>query len=288
VVRSLLRDEGFPPARIIVVVNGSGGLDDEDLERSVQMHRLSTNTGPAGGFREGLLAAFQEADTNWAYLCEDDVGLFELPTPRVERVLKTVEASAEPAVAGAVVAYGRYFVGRGHSINVEPPRDSAALVPVDVAAWGATLVSREVVTRGVLPAADWFFGFEDFDFFCRVRDAGMAVLLDTQAAGAAKGVRSAEGREAAIELERPTDSDEPWRAYYVARNFVHLARAHGTPSWLAWHVAYSARRLQLSKSSFERRAIAHGLLDGLRGRLGPNARYLRELGENPSSAASFH
>jgi hypothetical protein len=68
----------------------------------------------------------------------------------------------------------------------------------------------------------------------------------------------------------------------VARNYFHLARAHGSARWLAWHVAYSARRLQLAPNNAERKATLHGLVDGLRGRWGPHPRYTRQTGElNP-------
>ena len=229
-----------------MVVNGSGGLDDPALEASVRMVRLERNTGPAGGFRAGLVAAFEDPDVRWAYLCEDDVGLFDLPTPRVARLVDLLEGEAKLATTGAVVAYGRRFVGRGHSVNVVPAPDDPALVPVDVACWGATLVSRRVVERGVLPDEAWFFGYEDFDFFCRVRAAGLGVLVDTESARAAAEVQTLSGRDQALSGDRPVDADEPWRAYYVARNFFHLARAHGRPNWLAWHLAYSARRMQRS------------------------------------------
>ena len=54
-VRSLVEDEGIDPQRITVVVNPPGGLDDPALEQSVRMVRLSTNEGPAGGFRAALV-----------------------------------------------------------------------------------------------------------------------------------------------------------------------------------------------------------------------------------------
>ena len=60
---------------------------------------------------------------------------------------------------------------------------------------------------------------------------------------------------------------------------VHLSRAHGSPSWTAWHFAYSARRIQLASSTEERLATIHGLLDGMRGRLGAHPRYQRKTGE---------
>jgi hypothetical protein len=279
VVRSLLEDEGFPPHRVVVVVNGTGGLDDAALEESVQMVWLEENFGPAAGFGAGILQAFADPGTRWAYLCEDDIGLFGLPTPRVAELVRRLESEASLADTGAVVAYGRRFVGRGHSENVVPGTGDPALLPVDVAAWGATLLSRKVFERGVLPDPDWYFGYEDFDFFCRVRASGLSVLVDSAAARVAARVQTTGGRDDAMAGARPNDSDEPWRAYYVARNFLHLARAHGSPSWTAWHFAYSARRIQMASNTEERLATLHGLFDGMRGRLGANPRYQRQTGE---------
>src|SRR5271166_1299145 len=87
-VRSLMNVEGLSGDQIVVVVNGVGGLDDPVLERRVRMVRLPRNTGPAGGFRTGMEAAFARPSTQWAYLCEDDIGLFPLPAPRVAGVLE--------------------------------------------------------------------------------------------------------------------------------------------------------------------------------------------------------
>jgi GT2 family glycosyltransferase len=279
VVRSLISTEGFAADHVIVVVNGEGGLDSPELEDSVRMVRLPANTGPAGGFRAGMAEAFADPRCQWAYLCEDDIGLFDLPQPRVAALVERVEAISpvHPSV-GAVVAYGRTFVGRGaHTVNVVPAE--ADLLPVDVACWGATLVSRRVVDSGVLPDAELFFGVEDFDFFCRTREAGWEVLLDGDAARAVAGQQTNEGRDRAIRNDRPNDAAEAWRAYYHARNSIELARRHGRPSWYAWHAAYSARHLQAARSSTERRAILHGLWDGARGRLGQHPRYGRAAGE---------
>jgi GT2 family glycosyltransferase len=280
-VRSLIAVEGLDPERVVVVVNGEGGLDVPDLEATVRMVRLPHNLGPAGGFRAGLLEAFADPTTAWAYLCEDDVGLFNLPAPRLGTVLAHVGAlGADAARVGAVVAYGRRFTGRsGHSVNTVPTEGSPALVPVDVAAWGATLVSRSVIEAGVLPDPAWFFGYEDFDFFCRVRAAGFAVLVDAEAARRVASEQTSAGRDAALGQHRPTDAEEPWRAYYTARNYFALARRHGTPRWVASHLVYSLRRLQLAHSRAERLATLYGLWDGARGRLGRSERYRRQVGE---------
>ncbi|MGH9017670.1 MAG: hypothetical protein ACRDY1_07980 [Acidimicrobiales bacterium] len=295
VVRSLMEVEGFDPARIVVVVNGDGGLDDPSLEERVQMHRLPENRGPAAGFAEGLRIAFSDPTIEWAYLCEDDVGLFSLPGHRVADVLARTKAAAttegSPARArqsdskgiGAVVAYGRRFTRHGgHTENtVTPPWTSFGLGPVDVACWGATLVRRQVVASGIVPDPEWFFGYEDFDFFCRVRAGGFLVLVDTVAAAAVADEQTSQGRALALGDDRPVDGAEAWRAYYVARNFFTFARRHGRPSWIAWHLAYSVRRLQLARGRGERAAYLRGLVDGFRGRLGRNPHFLSTQGELP-------
>jgi hypothetical protein len=282
VTRSLLETEGLPPDRVIVVVNGIGGLDDPALERRVRMVRLSRNTGPAGGFRAGLTAAFEDPATKWAYLCEDDVGLFALPAPRVADLLRQIdELGPDYPPVGAVVAYGRRFVGRGaHNVNVVPAAGSPiGQNAVDVACWGATLISRSVVDAGVLPDPSWFFGLEDLDFFCQVRRAGFAVLLDQAAARKVAFHQTTDGRDQVLRDHRPTDRDEPWRSYYHSRNSFALARRHGRPSWHAWHFAFTLRHLQKAHGRAQRAAILHGVWDGALGRMGENPRYGRKLGE---------
>jgi len=289
-VRSLLEDEGFAPERVVVVVNDQGGLDDPALEQAVRMVRLPTNTGPAGGFRRGLEEAFADPATRWAYLCEDDMVLLHLPTPRVADLLVRVDSLGDDAAAvGAVVPFGRVFVPRsGHTVNVVPRRGRPGeLAPVDVTTWGASLVARAVVDAGVLPDPELFFGFEDFDFYSRIRRAGMEVLVDVPCARRVAHRQTSAARDASLRDHRPTDADEPWRAYYLARNYFELARRHGRASWYGWHLVYSLRRLQLATGRAERAAIVRGLVDGVRGRLGIEPRYLRRVGErDPSDAAA--
>ncbi len=266
-----------------MVVNGSGGLDDAALESSIQLVRLPRNLGPAGGFGAGMEAAFADPSVQWAYLCEDDVGLFSLPSPRLADVVGRAECrNRQPGRrVGAVVAYGRRFVGRGsHTVNLAPPAGTPYdLVQVDVASWGATLLARRVFDAGIVPDPEWFFGLEDFDFFCRVRQGGFDVLVDAASARAVADQQTSAGRAEALGRHRPTDERETWRSYYHARNSILLARRHGRPSWHLWHAAYTARHLQLATGSAERKAILHGLWDGIRGRVGENPGYGRTVGE---------
>ena len=285
VVRSLIEREGLSPDRVVVVVNGSGGLDDPALESSIRLIRLPHNLGPGGGFGAGMEVAFADPSVHWAYLCEDDIGLFTLPSPRLADVMGRAECRSQlpGRPVGAVVAYGRRFVERGaHTENLVPAvgdPSECELVPVDVASWGATLLARRVFDAGILPDPVWFFGLEDFDFFCRVRQGGFDVLVDAVSARAVADQQTSAGRAGAIAPHRPTDARETWRSYYHARNSILLARRHGHPSWHMWHVAYSARHLQRATGKSERKAILRGLWDGMRGRFGENPDYGRTVGE---------
>lgn len=282
VVESLLEGEGFAEPDVILVVNGEGGLADRGLEARLTVVRLDENLGPAGGFRAGLEAAFERPATRWAYLCEDDVGLFALPSPRVGRLVDEAAAweRSSGGRLGGVVAYGRDVDRRTGRTIPHDPISSAGLEPVEVAAWGASLVSRRVVDADVLPDPAWFFAYEDHDFWLRVRAAGLEVTLDATTARAVNDLVSGAGREAAIADHRPTGATDPWRAFYQARNFVELSRRHGDWRWTLDHVMRTARRIQVARGGTPfARAALNGLASGLLGRLGRDDRYLPGRGE---------
>jgi glycosyltransferase involved in cell wall biosynthesis/GT2 family glycosyltransferase len=285
VIRNLVEVERLPPERIVLVVNGEGGLDDAGLQASVRVVALAENVGPAGGFREGMAVACTLPEVEWLYLCEDDVLLFDLPSPRIENLLKALERlNAEGAgEIGAVVAYGRDLHNRTGHTTIHEVDGAVGFDEVDVASWGASLVSRSVLGAGVLPDDGYFFGYEDFDFWFQVKKAGFRILLDRASAFRVASQMSLRGRDRALEGKRPTDGDEPWRAFYVSRNYFRLARRHGSPTWIVAHFAYSVRRFQLASSKAERSAIVHGLLAGLRGATGKDARYVRGVGETSGS-----
>ena len=296
VVRSLLEEERLAPGQVFVIVNGEGGLDDPEIADSIHVIRLPRNLGPAGGFRTGMKAAAAVGSYEWYYLCEDDIGLFDLPVPRLRGLLAQLasfESQPRSLPVGAVVAYGRDLHPRSGHTTVHTVSDREGFDKVDAASWGASLIHAKVVAAGVVPRDDYFFGYEDFDFFYRLRRAGFLLLLDRRAAANVASQMSLAGRDSAFMGKRPLDVDEPWRAFYVSRNYFLLAREHGSPSWIAAHLCYSIRRLQLAVSRDERHAILRGVLAGVLGRRGEDRRFVRQQGEinnpsrgNPSGLAS--
>lgn len=281
VVRGLLDLEKLDPNQVFVVVNGEGGLEDSRIATAVRMIHLAENLGPAAGFRAGMQAAAAAGSYEWYYLCEDDVGLFDLPAPRLRLLLDELQAWPCPHPVGGVVAYGRDLHPRTGHTTVHLVTSTEGFDEVDAASWGASLIHRKVLGAGVLPRDDYFFGYEDFDFFYRLQRAGFLLLLDRRAAASVAGQMSLAGRDESFRGKRPLDAQEPWRAFYVARNFFLLARSHGSVKWIVAHLLYSVRRLQLAGSGFERRAILQGLLAGVLGRRGKDPRFVREQGELP-------
>lgn len=282
VVRGLLTHESLAPEQIFVVVNGEGGLEDSEIADAVQMVHLPENLGPAAGFREGMQAAAAAGSYDWYYLCEDDIGLFNLPSPRLGGLLTELailEGRPASRRIGGVVAYGRDLHLRTGHTSVHTVSDSTGFDEVDAACWGATLIHRRVLDAGIYPVDDYFFGYEDFDFFYRIRQAGFLLLLERRAAASVAGQMSLSGRDEAFHGKRPLDWQEPWRAFYVARNLFLLARRHGSVGWILAHLLYSIRAFQLSQSRSERSAIVRGLIAGVRGQRGKDPRFLRHEGE---------
>ena len=279
-VRWLVQDEGLAPADVVLVVNGDGGLDDAGLQAEIEVLRLPENLGPAGGFARGLRHVLATRDAPWVYLCEDDVALYELPTPRTGRLIAEAERLERSSGAriGAVVAYGRDVDQRNGRTLPHEVVGPDPLEEIGMGQWGATLLSRRVLDAGVFPDESMFWGWEDLDFFLSARRAGFRVVVDTAGALAVHGAVTRPARTTWKGV-RPSRKQEPWTRYYAARNFFPLARRHGDWRWMARHTAASAHRFQLAATGHERAAIVRGFLDGVRGRAGKRPSFVRSVGE---------
>lgn len=277
-VRWLVDEQRIPAESILLVINGEGGLDDQELAQQIPTVVLSCNLGPAGGYLHGLRLAAADPRVRWIYVVEDDACLLPLPHDHVEQLTRAAELTGGDA---AIVSYGRRLDERtGRTVPYEPTPDSGILAGCDVAAWGASLIPAEPVRTGLLPDAGMFFGYEDFDYFLRLRASGVSVQVHTPTALRLRAHVTDTGRTAAFAGERPTDSEESWRLYYQARNFITLARRHGTQRWLLDHVFRSARRWQLAGAdSYAASAIVRGLVAGATGTRSWESRYARTTGE---------
>ena len=294
-VRSLVEREGLPPERVIVVVNGSGGSRRRIAGGPVRMVRLPHNLGPAGGFGAGMAAAFADPSVHWAYLCEDDVGLFSLPSPRLADIVgqgrEQRSAARDPWGRLSPTGAGSWVEDPTRSIWSLPQGAPRSWFPSMWPAGGRRWWRRRVFDAGIVPDAEWFFGLRGLRLL--LSGARRAVSRCSSTPSRRRAVadqQTSAGRDEALGLQRPTDESESWRSYYHSRNSILLARRHGRPSWHVWHLAYAARHLQKATGRDQRRAILRGLWDGALGRFGENPEYGRTQGElaepNDDRAAS--
>ena len=277
-VRHLVEVEGFPPERVVVVVNGQGGLSDEALARAVDVLRLPSNQGPAGGFKVGMEHVLSSLQCRWVYVCEDDLPIEHMNAPRVAGLVEDMDrlSSSGPPI-GAATAWGRRQDPRTGASVAHEVAPGMRYEDIDVAGWGATLLSTAVAKAGILPDERLFFGYEDWDFLIRLRRAGFRLVIDNQALKS-----DVYGRRRAFirsqELHAVT-----WRGYYDVRNYMLVARRYGDWRWVKEHLRTVARLLRRARTWRRRVAIVAGLIDGARGKAGLNARYVRPAVEDQVS-----
>ena len=273
---SRLLDDGVD--RIVLVINGDGGIDESRFSAEqlghIEVVHLPENLGPAAGYDAGMSHLTEHPRSDWWLVVEDDLADIDPPARDLGSLIDRVRRheSVMGTTVGAVAAYARRLSPVSGVAHVDPPvQVSNGLLPADVAAWGATLVRAEVVHAGVRPDPAFFFGYEDFDWFLRVREAGFEVLLDHDY------LRRLEGRQARTSEtgERRHDDLDAWRLYYSTREFFRFSRRHGRVSWLLVHLLRSARRAQLSSDPLAWRAVGAGAADGWRRRTGRNDAWLR-------------
>lgn len=278
-VQMLRTDEMLSPEEIFVGVNGDP-RPYAALESECTLIPLGANYGPAGGFARLFRIGLERTSSDFFYVCEDDICLLSLPTNRLPLLTATFDSFRETGLPiGGIAAYARTLDWKTGATTPHEPASDARFAFADAAAWGATLVDRRLLEGGVLPDERFFFALEDFDFWLSANSSGFKLVVDQTAERAVSEQVTQAGREVVFVDERPEDSSDAWRRFYEARNFWLMAVKHGYRRWLPYHLAKSVRRFQLSGDRKARRAIVLGLFDGLRGRSGIDARYLRKTGE---------
>ena len=229
---------------------------------------MGQNLGPAGGWASAVEFLQARPDRgNWVGIFDDDD-----PIEHPEVMLRLLDAAdrCEPDVA-AVGLRGAVL----HRPWATLHRRSSVDGPVEVdylAGGGAPLYRWETVDGLGFFDGGLFFGFEDLELGLRLRAAGrrlVVVHVEHHDVPDTAPIRSA------------------WREYYKIRALVTIARRHlGWPELLATItrsllvgapvIAVRNRQAALAIARFR------GVVDGLRGRLGPQS---YAPGANPPKSA---
>lgn len=228
----------IPPQKILVVDN-SDSLQTESVVRTlnhanVDYYRVGYNSGPAGAAYFGLKRLTEEG-YEWIYWGDDD----DPPTTPYdfERIFEVIERASGVYKKIGVVGKGagkfNPLTARTSSfMNKELTADimEADFVPGN----NVSLINSAIVTSGVLPSKELFFGFEELDFCLKVKRAGYKILFDAEAF---LKKRIAEGKVDPHYRWRGQSNGEAgklWRQYYSSRNMLKVLAKNGL--WLALFV----------------------------------------------------
>ncbi len=276
--RDLLREsldavaaQTLAPAATVVVDNASTDGTDALLAAEysdLEVLRLETNTGGAGGFAAGVERALTfEPDLVW--LLDDDT----VPTTTAAEALADAwnghrrMTGQPPAVVASRVVWTD---GRDHPMNTPRPKPGASptetavarelgCIPIRSASFVSIVCDAEVIGERGLPVADYFLWNDDFEYSTRlIRDRAGLYCPESVVVHKTKTFGS-------------TDADPGERFFYEVRNKVWLfSRSTGlSPAEKLLYGGSTARRWARTFARSEdrrtlRKALARGLREGVR------------------------
>ena len=240
-LRGLLA-QTHPVERIIVLDNASDDgtrehLEAEGLLDRVQYERRETNTGGAGGFREGVRLA-QEAGLDWIWLMDDDA------EPKPDALAKLLAAPVPEGVAGlgSAVVHPDGSIDLQHRCTI-----GRFIVPLPASAYEAgryervacasfvgLLMRTEASKRAGLPVAEFFIGYDDAEYSLRLGEVRLvpeSEIVHKVPIGGTTGTTRSRLLNRSFGLTyAPTPWPSYWRDLYRIRNFMWLKHRHGTVS----------------------------------------------------------
>ncbi|HEX6246435.1 MAG TPA: glycosyltransferase [Nocardioidaceae bacterium] len=290
-----LAGQTLPPVATVVVDNASTDGTAELLASSypeVEVVRLSTNTGGAGGFAAGIERALNdEPDLVW--LLDDDT----VPTPTAAEELATAwgdyhrATGQHPAVLASRVVWTD---GRDHPMNTPRRRPGAGAsaraaaervgcMPIRSASFVSIMCDTEVIGERGLPVADYFLWNDDFEYTTRLVRGRVGLYCP---------------RSVVVHKTKvfgSTDADPGERFFYEVRNKLWMfGRSTGLSPWEK--AVYGGSTLRRWVRTFARsqdrrtlrRAAAKGVAAGLLHAPRTNGEVLGDAGWAPVKAAHHH
>jgi rhamnopyranosyl-N-acetylglucosaminyl-diphospho-decaprenol beta-1,3/1,4-galactofuranosyltransferase len=254
-----------PPERVVVVDNASDDGTDAMVRQEfpdVELIRLDSNEGSAGGYHEGMKRAHAEG-AEWMWLMDDDT----IPEPAALAELLAALPGLAPELPSMLVSKTLWTDGRMHPMNTPwPYRKSPermiegaerGLMPLRSATWVSLLVHRGAVDRHGLPLKHFFIWSDDIDYTGRVMFEEPGYLVPSSVV-----VHKTATRDTALKAS-------PDRFYFHVRNTLFIIRGPGR-AWrerliFVWLLVYSVLDyLRQQPGADSRAAVMRGLRDGFK------------------------
>ncbi len=219
----------YSPEKLWIIDNS----DNEDTERKINTltyenviyHKVGYNAGPAGAAKIGLCLAAEEG-VDWIYWGDDD----DPPVfPNVfERLFNIIRLESASYKIGQIGIVGQYFdEKRGLLVRISDKQlKNSKTLPVDnIAGNQCKLINARVVTMGIYPDEELFFGFEELSFDVKLKIAGFQSVIDGSFQYTLREKYGKLGFKKGVVRKRNVNS--LWRNYYSTRNLLYILKDNG-------------------------------------------------------------
>ena len=269
---------------IIVIDNASSDGTDELMKTKfagITYVNLSENIGGAGGFHEGMKLAYEKG-YDWIWVMDDDA------IPMADALQKLLDCPVRLknqvyALASAVLnrdgtiytAHRRIFDAKAMREKIiEAGKYEQDYFEMDTASFVGFLISHKAIEQIGLPLKEMFIYFDDTEYSLRIRKKGIMFTVPTS--------KIVHGEQTKSLKDSPWGQPPSgWKKYYAIRNKIYTYRKHGKPSLACYVDLLMVTSNDIRKTLCSNRNRSYNIrlslcatFDGLRGKLGKNARFL--------------
>ena len=209
------------PDYILIVDNSEGAETKSTIQQMaddrIGYHEVGYNSGPAGGAYWGLKLLFEEGFDWVLWVDDDDPPKFN---NLFEDLFQIINAN-DNQFLGMVGAIGERFNRKRAKIVRLKDDQLKGYLDVDTISGNMfPLISKRVLERGILPTAEFFFGFEDLGFCLATKRAGFHILTSGDIHF---NHRKETGRlNLKKKIYNKRSHQALWREYYSIRSLVFI------------------------------------------------------------------
>ncbi len=192
--------------------------------KTINYYRLDYNSGGAGGFHEGLKAAYEDNSADYFWMMDDD-GYPELEC--LEKQLKLIEDNHYVMPLSIDIEdhskLSWYVRDRKGVLTMDPMvlKNSWGEIMDFVVPFNGTLLSKELVGKVGYPNKDFFIWGDDYDHYWRCKKAGYLPITSMDALFYHPSDKAVNTR-IFFNLIKVNYTDNEWRFVCLIRNSTYI------------------------------------------------------------------
>lgn len=203
-------------------------------ETLIKYIRLPENMGGAGGFYEGVKAAYED-NYDFVWIMDDDAFPTETCLEKLQPYYDLKDtvglASLKVDLNGNILYHHRGFFNFTHGLPIQKhitKEDTLTeTTDIDMASFVGLLVKREAISKIGFPKKEFFIHADDLEYCIRLRTVGKIKLVNSSiikhAEGSVKG--TFEKNILGFKVNR-RPYDKLWINYFMQRNLIWLGRKY--------------------------------------------------------------